>query len=159
MNAPTRLLKTVLILLAASLLLVSVVYAKKMTDFEGAWYSDDLDGSHQWLWITNYHEVYELILFDDLCTACTGTFGVGPSCLVIGSARLTNLDTLKIDSGSLYCYWEEGAEKLEGFNWGAEVFYDSTSDTVQIHDVSWDRSKDKKPDKIIDPITMPKPAD
>ena len=39
---------------------------------------------------------------------------------------------------------------------GTETFYYSETDTIKIHSVVWDRTKDKDPEKIIDPITYPK---
>jgi len=157
MNTPKRFLKIGFVLLMTTLLLSSAAFSRKVGYFEGAWYSVDQDGSHQWLWINEYFGVHELVLFDDLCSGCSGTFGEGPSCLVIGSAHKSNPVTLKIDGGSLYCYWEEGVEGLEWFDWEGETFYDPGSDTLEINSVIWERTNAKKPEKVIDPITMPKP--
>ncbi len=147
----------VVLLLAVT---ISIGYATQRGVFEGAWYTVDLDGSNEWLWITNYYGAYEVILYDDMCSGCSGIHGEGPSCLGLGSARISEPNTLRMDGGQLYCYWEEGVEILEWFSWeGSETVYDPTTDTLSDSYVVWGRSNDKKEEKIIDPITMPKPTE
>ena len=147
----------VVLLLIVSIFYTGIVYASKEMGFEGSWFSIDQDGSNQWLWIENYFGVYDVLLFDDGCSACSNSIGERPSCLAVGSAHISNPDTLKIDSGSIYCYWDEGVERLDWFNWETDTYYYPSTDTLEIHSVVWERTKNKAPEKIINPITIPKP--
>lgn len=129
-------------------------FAGKGNLFEGGWESTDTgDQSNQWIWITNYSGVHEILAFDDLCSGCTGVQGVGPSCLVVGSGRLDGETTLVMDSGVVTCYWQEGPEVLltdysDTYIYGNGVVSDSWGN-------EWVRSKDK-PVKTIRPTLMPK---
>jgi len=147
----------IVLLLIMSIFYAGIVYASKEAGFEGSWFSIDQDGSNQWLWIENYFGAYDVLLFDDGCSACSNTLGERPSCVAVGSAHISSPETMKIDSGSIYCYYDEGVERLDWFNWETETVYFPETDTLEIHSVIWGRTKDKKPEKIIDPITIPKP--
>ena len=109
MYSSRKILKIGLILLVTTLLFVSVAYAKKADDLEGAAYSLDNDGSNRWLWISDYSGVYDLLWFDDMCSACTAP-GLRPSCVIAGSGHLSSSDEIDIYGAELYCYWEGGAE-------------------------------------------------
>lgn len=156
-----HILVIVFVFLGAALL-VGAAFAKNKDVFEGAWYGDDIyEGTHMWMWITNHFGVYEMLWYDDGCGACY-QFGNGPSCLIVASGHKSGPNTLSVDGGNLYCYWDEGVELLEGWDFTAVQTYDPESDTIhQIYNqhflTDWTRTNNRPPNKVIDPKPFPKP--
>ena len=139
-------------------LLVSVACTKSDFGFEGAWYGEDTyDDTQMWLWITNHAGVYELIWYDDECAVCY-EWGNSPSCLIVASGHKSEPNTLTVDGGKLYCYWDEGVELLEDWGFTAIQTYDPENDAInqittidQLYETNWTRTDKKKPEQVTDP--------
>ena len=147
--------RIVFLLLTVSLiavLSVAITTAKEkdkpqQSPFVGAWESNDVDGSHQWMWIeADVGGVYAITYYDDSASGC-GPLPVPDAPPTVGFGGGTigdpNADDVLNSSLTFWCLYEQPRVPPD---WGEQddlhIQYDQSTDNLILW-VTWYRSNDK----------------